>query len=186
MDGKTSNDYVAMQNLPLDSLVYNGPAQPTYFGALRNTFTWKQISLSFNISYKLGYYFRKPSLNYSNLFFSWNGSGDYAKRWQKPGDEANTYVPSLVYPDNSARDLFYQYADVLVLKGDNIRLEDVSLSYALTGEQWHAMPFKQVRLNLYAYNLGLLWTANAEHIDPYYVNVPRAGKSIALGMSIIF
>ncbi len=47
----------------LDSLKYNGPVQPTYFGALRNTFRLKKISFSFNISYKLGYAFRSQSVD---------------------------------------------------------------------------------------------------------------------------
>lgn len=186
LNGKASSDYVAMQNLPLDSLVYSGPVQPVYFGAMRNTFTWKQLSLSFNISYKLGYNFRKPSIDYSSLVNTWNGSGDYGKRWQQPGDELTTNVPSFVYPVDSDRDNFYRYSDVLVYKGDNIRFEDISISYDITKQQWHNMPFSSLRVNVYAYNLGLLWTANKEHIDPYYINIPKAGKSVAIGLNINF
>ncbi len=187
VSGKKSEDYATIfSSTPLDSMVYNGPVQPTYFGAVRNTFGWKQFSLSFNISYKLGYYFRRSSINYSALFSSWTGSGDYAKRWQQPGDEAHTNVPSLVYPANPIADAFYQYASVLVEKGDHLRLEDITLSYDLNKASMPKLPFAHVRLYAYAGNLWVLWTANKEHIDPYYNNVPSAGKTLSLGVNISF
>lgn len=174
--GKASNDYSALLQVPLDSMVYKGPLQPTVFGALRNTFTWHRFSLSFNISYKLGYYFRKPSVNYTSLFSSWNGSADYAKRWQKPGDENTTDVPSLTYPADNNRDQFYTYSEVLVEKADNIRLEDITAAYQ----------FSKIKLYVYAYNLGLLWSANKDRIDPYYINSPKTKASVTLGINISF
>ncbi|MHB1921120.1 MAG: SusC/RagA family TonB-linked outer membrane protein [Chitinophagaceae bacterium] len=185
--GKASTDYAGMaNNIPLDSMVYNGPVQPVDFGAFRNTFLWKGFSLSVNISFKAGYYFRMPSVVYSSLFSTWTGSGDYAKRWQKPGDEKTTHVPSMVYPNDPNRDLFYQNSQVLVEKGDNIRLEDITLSYLLSHQQWEKLPFQTIRLYLYAANLGLIWAANKEGLDPYYVNSPEAGKKISFGVHITF
>jgi len=187
LNGKSSNNWASITGqTPLDSMKYNGPAEPTYFGAIRNTFTYKQISLSANVSYKMGYYFRRPSINYYTLFSSWSGSGDYAKRWQKPGDEKTTYVPSLVYPANSYRDLFYDESTVLVEKAANIRLEDVTLSYDLGKEQWRSLPFTHVRFYIYASNLGMLWVANKDHIDPFYNNTPTTAKSFAFGANVIF
>ncbi|CAN5415413.1 SusC/RagA family TonB-linked outer membrane protein [soil metagenome] len=186
LHGKTSTDYNAITQQSIDSIQYHGPAQPVYFGAVRNSFQWKQFSFSFNISYKLGYYFRRPSVNYDNLFRSWNGHGDYALRWQQPGDEVHTNVPSIVYPANPQRDLFYQYASVLVDKADNIRLEDISMAYDIDKAQWKASPFKHLRLYAYTANLALLYTANKEHIDPYYNNTPADGKRFSLGINISF
>jgi len=186
-NGATSKDYSSIFNqTSLDSMVYNGPAQPVYYGAIRNIFSWKNLSLSFNISYKMRYYFRKPSINYSNLLYNWTGSGDYTLRWQKPGDEKNTNVPSFVYPVDVFRDFFYTYSNLLVERGDNIRLEDISLSYDLDKQKYHALPFNHVRFYLYASNLGLLWIANKEHIDPYYLNTPKQGKSLSVGLNVNF
>ncbi|QEC67924.1 SusC/RagA family TonB-linked outer membrane protein [Panacibacter ginsenosidivorans] len=184
--GKSSSDYNTIAQQSIDSITYNGSAQPMIFGAVRNSFTYKSISFSFNISYKLGYYFRVPSVNYSSLYSSWNGHSDYALRWQQPGDEAHTNVPSMVYPANTARDAFYQYSSVLVEKADNIRLEDISISYDMDKSRHRALPFAHIRLYAYASNLTLLWTANKQHIDPYYNNTPAAGKSFALGLNITF
>jgi hypothetical protein len=165
---------------------YNGSAQPLYFGAFRNTFNWHHISVSVNISYKGGYYLRRSSINYGSLYSSWTGDRDYALRWQKSGDEKKTIVPSRVYPINSARDDFFTNSEVLVEKGDNIRLEDVTLSYDLDRAQWSKLPFRNVRINLYASNLGIIWTANKLHLDPYAISVPGNGKVISLGLNIHF
>jgi hypothetical protein len=187
LNSKPSTDYVGISaNTPLDSMKYNGSAQPLYFGAFRNTFNWHHISVSVNISYKGGYYLRRSSINYGSLYSSWTGDRDYALRWQKSGDEKKTIVPSRVYPINSARDDFFTNSEVLVEKGDNIRLEDVTLSYDLDRAQWSKLPFRNVRINLYASNLGIIWTANKLHLDPYAINVPGNGKVISLGLNINF
>lgn len=74
INGQKSPDYASIiSKTTLDSMVYGGPVQPTVYGAFRNTFTWKRFSLSFNISYKLGYYFRRTSVNYYSLFNYWGG-----------------------------------------------------------------------------------------------------------------
>ena len=184
--GKPTTDYNAIAQQSIDSIMYNGPAQPVCYGAVRNTLQWKNITLSFNISYKLGYYFRRRSIDYSTLFGSWSGHADYALRWQQPGDEQNTSVPSMIYPSDPQRDNFYTYSSVLVEKADNIRLEDISISYDIDKSQWKALPFKHVRFYSYAANLAVLWTANSKQIDPYYNNIPAARKSFSLGLNISF
>ncbi|PWU01147.1 MAG: SusC/RagA family TonB-linked outer membrane protein [Bacteroidetes bacterium] len=186
IDGKATNDYVALAKLPLDSMTYNGPEQPQITAALRNSFQWNSFSLSFNISYKGGYYFRTVSVNYDNLFSSWTGSADFAKRWKNPGDELITHVPSMVYPSAPDRDAFYQYASVLVQKADNIRLEDIAISYEWDKSKWKSMPFQHLRLYCYASNLAVLWKASKYDVDPYFNNIPKEGKRISIGMDINF
>ena len=184
--GKPTTEYNSIAQQSIDSITYNGPAQPVCYGAVRNTLQWNNITLSFNISYKLGYYFRSQSIDYNTLFGSWSGHADYALRWQQPGDEQHTSVPSLLYPSDSQRDVFYNYSSVLVEKADNIRLEDISISYDIDKAQCKALPFKHVRLYGYAANLAVLWTANSKGIDPYYNNTPAARKSFSLGLNISF
>jgi hypothetical protein len=75
--GVVSTNYPAIiTSTKLDSMVYHGSIQPTVYGSLRNTVEWKNLSLSFIISYKGGYYFRAPSVNYSTLFNTWTGHAD--------------------------------------------------------------------------------------------------------------
>ena len=187
---KPSKDYAAIiyQTGP-DSMRYHGSATPVIFGAFRNSFMWKQWSLSVNISYKLNYYYRRPSINYQSLCTSWTGSSDYASRWQKPGDEIHTNVPAMVYTDYPQfydRDAFYNNSAVLVERGDHIRLEDINLGYNLERKQYKWLPFDLVHLYLYASNLGIIWRANKSGTDPYYLGTPHAGKNIAAGININF
>lgn len=187
LDGKISEDYSGMySSIPLDSMVYSGPSQPTVYGAIRNDIQYKQFSFSFNISYKLGYYFRTNSLVYADLFNSWNGHGDFAKRWQQPGDEKTTHVPAMIYPADDYRDFFYAYSEILVAKADAIRLEDVNVSYTLTKQEWKQMPAQQLKFFIYASGLSVLWKANNVGIDPYYNNTARDRKRIAFGLNINF
>ena len=187
INGKQSEDYSALYSgTAIDSAKYNGSAEPTIFGAVRNEISYKNFSLSINISYKLGYYFRTASVNYGSFLSNWNGSGDFAKRWQQPGDEKTTHVPSLIYPVDYLRDYFYANTDVLVSKADNIRLEDVNLSYSLNRKAIRKLPAQQVRLFIYASNLAVIWKANKDGIDPYYNNIPSQRRSVAVGLNIIF
>ncbi|MFT4023978.1 MAG: SusC/RagA family TonB-linked outer membrane protein, partial [Flavihumibacter sp.] len=147
LDGKKSSDYAGIiNNTPLDSMAYLASIQPTHYGALRNNFEWNGLSLSFNISFKAGYAFRRQALSYSMLFSTWNGHGEYARRWQQPGDEKNTVVPSLAYPVDGARDNLYQYSTVNALRGDHIRWEDISLSYDFSRLLAAKIPVRSLRL----------------------------------------
>lgn len=185
--GHPSSDYATIVGkTPLDSMVYKGTINPQLFGALNNSLGWKNFSLSWIISYKARYYFRRPSVSYSSLFSTWSGHSDYALRWQQPGDEAFTSVPSLVYPANTNRDRFYTTSEILVEKADHLRLEDISLAYEWSRAASSRFPVQKARLFVYAQNLGTLWTANKKGIDPYYITTPQPGKSISFGINITF
>jgi TonB-linked SusC/RagA family outer membrane protein len=168
--GQVSSDYTALTgaNTRMADLVYSGPAFPTVFGNVGNTLSYKGISLTARITYKLGYSFGRSSINYSNLFNSGVGHSDYAMRWQKQGDELTTNVPSLVYPAVARRDAFYNNSEILVEKGDHIRLAYLSLSYELKKEQLGKLPFRSVQLQGNVSNLGMIWRENKLGIDPDY------------------
>jgi TonB-linked SusC/RagA family outer membrane protein len=175
LDGKLSKDYGSIYNSTnLSNLEYVGPATPTKFGSLRNDFSWKQFSLSVNITYKLGYYFRRPSINYSQLFSDSPNSAympdaEFSNRWQNPGDQSRTNVPAMIYPDNPLRDQAYQYSSILIDNADNIRLQDISLGYDIGKKQFPKLPFSNIRIYAYINNIAILWKANKDGIDPDYL-----------------
>jgi hypothetical protein len=192
INGKKSIDYDVLENSSdSGNIVYSGPQTPTLFGGLTNTFSYKHISLYFNIIYRMGYYFIKPSVNYYNIFYtSTAGSKDFEKRWQKPGDENTTTVPSMTFPANQQRDQFYQYSSIQADKGDFIRLQDIQLSYDLNRAAIDNLPFENVRLYVYASNIGNLWKANKDGIDPYNaasgtIGIPLS-RTYSVGMKIDF
>ena len=185
-----SKDYSSILNSSdLTNLVYKGPQNPPYFGSWRNSFYWKHWGLSFNILYKFGYTFRRNSISYYNLFDGQSaGHPDYERRWRKPGDEKYTNVPSMIYPDppNSSRDNFYAYSETLIEKGDHIRLQDLQFSYDLTRKSVPRLPVQAIRIYCYANNIGILWKANHQGIDPDYVNSIPIPRTLALGIKADF
>lgn len=179
LNGLVSKDYAAILAAATpQSLIYHGPSRPTLFGALRNTFTYGNWSLSANISYKLGYYFRRSSIRYGNDYGLAGQSGDYALRWQQPGDENRTVVPSLPAAPDNRRDQFYTYSSSLVERGDHIRLQDVRLTWSL--------PKYKIQVYTYAANLGILWRANHAGLDPDFANTYPMPRTIAGGLRFTY
>ena len=188
LNGKISTDYTSIMNSTNRSdLVYNGSATPTSFGSLRNTFSYKAFNASINITYKLGYYFRRSSLNNGTLYSAspYNYQmADYNNRWQKPGDELHTNVPALVYPDDINRDDLYTYSNALVVNGGNVRLQDFRLGYTIAKTPF--LPFRNLNLFAFINNIGILWRANKYHIDPDYPTSIPAVRTIAIGLKADF
>lgn len=186
VEGLPSQDYEAI-NLKgtVDDLVFHGSALSEYYGGFRNTVTWRGFSLSANITYRAGYFFRRNTIDYSTLLSANGivGHGDFDARWQAPGDERKTTVPSMIYPANYQRDEFYKNSEVTVEKGDHVRLQDLNFSYIMTDRQ--GLPFKQVKLTLYARNLGMIWRSNKYNLDPDVREIPMP-KSLALGLNVNF
>ncbi|WEK36481.1 MAG: SusC/RagA family TonB-linked outer membrane protein [Candidatus Pseudobacter hemicellulosilyticus] len=182
-NNKISNDYQSILNDSIQNQLFHGSAIPLCFGFLRNTISWKGFSISANITYRLKYYFRKPTVNYSSLIQTWNGHSDYSRRWQNPGDERYTSVPSFIYPLNTERDLFYQLSSINVLRADNVKLQDIRFQYSLEGTNSSSF-LKNAQVFVYANNLNLiLWRKENSSYDPDF----SGGNSIrALPTSRLF
>jgi TonB-linked SusC/RagA family outer membrane protein len=189
LNGSISKDYTAIESSDYSTLKYIGSALPTHFGSIGNTVSWRNFSITARVTYKLGYYFRSRTIQYSSLFDYGSGHSDFALRWQKPGDEKITNVPSLVYPTSAERDIFYSSSEAFVEKGDHVRLQYVTLGYELNKDNWKGNPFKSLQIYLNANNLGIIWRANKKGIDPdYYTSdtVLPPSKNIAIGVKASF
>lgn len=186
LNGMPSTSYAEMvQNLtndPEKNLIYHGTALPKYFGALRNSINYKGIALSFNITYRFDYYFRRNSIMYSGLYSSYDGHGDYYNRWQKPGDEKYTSVPALLYPANNLADNYYKNSAALIDKGDNIRLQDIRMGYTFKPEILRNLHISTLNLFAYMNNVALIWRANKDHVDPDFP-FTKPIRTIALGLN---
>lgn len=185
-DGQIGNYSQIVSSLPPEKLEYNGPAQPVFFGGWSNSFTWKGFSLSTSFTYKFGYKFRRSSVNYYMLGSeasrsSWHA--DYAKRWQKPGDELLTNVPRADYNWDQYRDPAYLGANILVENAAHIRWKDATLSYELPARLLRNMPIKHVQFYVFVDNIGIAWRANKLGIDPDFVPLPY---SVYLPMATTF
>lgn len=181
LEKELSKDYAKLNVQPLDDLIYHGSAVPLYFGFVNNTFRYKNASVFVNVAFRAGHYFRKSTVVYGALLNSWDTNSDYEKRWQKPGDEDNTTVPSINFPMNASRDLFYKLSSANVEKGDVIRLQQISFSYDFVNIL--RIPKVEARVNVN--NLGVIWRANKSGVDPDFLGIPPA-KTFTLGFKIDF
>jgi TonB-linked SusC/RagA family outer membrane protein len=186
INGTISKDYLNLYyNSKLGDVVYSGSALPTKFGSIGNTFNYKNAFLSFVVTYKLGYYFKRRSIDYYSLFANGQGNSDFSLRWQKPGDELHTVVPSLVYPAVIERDGFYQGSESLVEKGDHLRFQYITAGYEFNRTNFPRLPVKSFQLFANVSNLGIIWAANNYHIDPdyyYSYNTLKPPLTVAIGI----
>lgn len=179
------NTVMTGTNTKPEDLVYNGRLNPTVFGSVLNTFNLGRLQVSLNITYKLGYYFRRNSVDYNSALTKGSIHADYLLRWQKPGDEQFTSVPSLTVGGISNRTNFYNTSSILVEKGDHIRLNDIRLSYSFDRSNIKKLPLSQVQLYAYVANIGILWRANRYGLDPDNSNGPqRPQRSFAIGLNM--
>jgi TonB-linked SusC/RagA family outer membrane protein len=181
----SNNAYSMIASEPLTNAQYFGSAVPVYYGSVRNTVRYGPLSLSANILFKLGYFFRRPSsdvVNYSSLLSPINQylqGAEYSKRWQKPGDELFTNVPSMSYPANRFADLFYQNSTINILKADHARLQEINISYSLNKKNRF---IKNPRIYVNVSNLGIIWRANKLSLDPDINDFPNP-KTYSFGFS---
>jgi hypothetical protein len=142
------------------------------------------------VSYSLNYYAKKSTISYFGLINGNSGHADYALRWQQPGDEERTTVPSFVYPlSNTRRDDFYANSSVNVVRADNIRLQSIRLAYKLVPAMKKKQMFEQADVYVVADNIGFIWRAAGDINDPAISGgtgtYPRL-RSIAMGVNFVF
>jgi hypothetical protein len=167
LNGQASSDYDAiLNNTRVEDLVFTGNMLPTVSGSLTNAISWKKFTITACVIYKLGYVFRRTSIDYEQLTKGLVGHGDYYKRWKNKGNERYTTVPSLPSPLKSGQALFYNSSSDLTTKGDHARLKTLSLSYDLQEAKIGNGAFKHIQLYATLNDVGIVWKANKEGIDP--------------------
>ncbi|WP_185974270.1 SusC/RagA family TonB-linked outer membrane protein [Litoribacter populi] len=186
INNEPSTNYAGIfSNTQPEDLIYHGPGRPTNFGSVRNDFSFGNFSLSVNVSYRLGYYFRRPTVDYMALLQGRITHEDFARRWTEPGDELITNVPSMPTTLNNNRQAFYNVSEVRIEKGDHVRLQDVRLSYTIGKEKLKTLPFRRLEVYGYANNLGILWKETDAVADPDF-RTSRALRSFSMGARIEF
>ncbi len=169
--GAVSNNYAALTGTGISTsdLEFSGSAIPQIFGSLTNTLSWRRLELTFTISGKFRYFFRRKPLSYGDLFGTDKKStADYSKRWQQPVTSSSPIYLHYFTPGDSNRDYFYSNSSTLVEKGDHIRLQFINLSYRFIFHDRKKMPASRAQVFLNGSNLGILWRANDRGIDPDY------------------
>lgn len=174
----------AFVSLKPEDRVYSGRTTAPYFGGFLNNLRYKNFELFTRITYNLGHKFLIRNINSSNYPNGQFSSGllstsqALVNRWRKPGDEAITDVPGLSGTNFNSVERYIN-SDINVRDAGNIRFQQVSLSYKIPQHVLKNLPYiKSINIGLAVSNLGMLWVANKEGIDPAYqmtetfVNLP--------------
>ncbi|MNX84842.1 hypothetical protein D3C86_1166570 [compost metagenome] len=161
---------------------YSGRSNSPWFGSFGTSFNYKRFDLGFQFQFALGGVFRKPSLgNYQNYMVGRNG--DLANRWKKPGDEQFTNVPAFLLngetTNYSASAQRYTESDFLIRSRSNLSLSQVHLTYSLSPRLVSKIGLKGANVSAVCRNLGLIWTANKEGLDPNYLHVTGSNYQLS-------
>lgn len=153
---------------------YSGRTTSPWYGSFSNSFQYKQWELNVQFMYALGGVFRKPSIvsigfsNTTNL----GRSGDLDQRWRQPGDEAFTNVPGLVFGANTSYNqsvLRYNESNYLIRSRSNVKLQQIMLTYSVPTKLLAKIGVRGLNFSAVARNLGMVWAANKEKMDPDYL-----------------
>lgn len=178
-DGAVVDSSSPSDQLPTElGLEVTKPFVAPIFGGFQNVITYKQFTLSSLITYKFGHIFQEvlayknPRNTSANVFHK-----DVENRWQNPGDEEITNIPS--YTENFSfvdSDLFTN-SNLFIHDASYVRLRDVTLGYSLNDNAVEKIGFQSVNLSFQVRNLGLIWKANDVDIDPE--SVPFSGSGFS-------
>jgi TonB-linked SusC/RagA family outer membrane protein len=169
-DGKATTQ-ISLQDNDLSYLKYEGPVDPTFAGGFYNQFSYKGFSISALIGFSAGNVLRlKPTVtsSYDDLTAL---SRDVLNRWVMPGDEQFTSIPAILDPLSAAKIVsssgtvvdirypynLYNYSTERVVKGDYIKLRQVSLTYNLPKSFYSKLRMSNASLSLVGNNIWLLY-----------------------------
>lgn len=164
-------------NTSKKQLRYMGRSTSPYFGGFSNTVQYKNFTLIARVTYNMGHVFRKADITGSYPTGTSNGSAtgylsnskSLVNRWRQPGDEAYTNVPGLTKTNSNSVD-WYRFSDLNVFDASNIRLQQITLGYTLPQTAISKLKvFRSITANATVSNLGIIWRANKEGIDPDYI-----------------
>ena len=140
---------------------------PKVSGGLMNTFNYKFIDLSFNLSYSLGghsYDNGMYAIQDDGYYYQYNKSTELRRRWQEPGDI--TDVPRFVYGQEYGG---YWNSSRGIHSTDHLRLKNLTLGISAPKEWLKNIGISNLRIFFSGTNL-LTWAAYDQY-DPELTGV---------------
>lgn len=159
----------------------SGKREPDITGSISNTFTYKQWRLGITLLYNFGAKTRLFRLFDNNGSYSsdQNVNRDLLSRWQKPGDENTTNIPSIIGSGNPHYYYYsshwgngnqnavwrsgavvngdyytmYDYSSARVVSADYVKLSTLSLTYEFNEKQLSKLGLQRLALTASGYNL---------------------------------
>lgn len=147
----------------VNAIVYSGTTVPVHSGSFSNVVRWKGLEFSAMITFVFGHKVRDyitPTISMTSGRIISTGK-DIMNAWTKPGDEAYTDVPRLLFSNdvdnyNSYRNDLYRYSDLFIYNASNIRLRDIGVSYMLPSQISRQACLKLVKLRFSVENVATI------------------------------
>lgn len=199
LENKTLEETVLM------TMKKSGQRDPVFSGNFSNTFTYKKLSLSMNMSYSLGSKVRLFAL-YSPVIegiqAETNVRKEFLNRWMTPGDEKYTNIPVILSPSdpdyqkysshfsagatsethiqNFATSVWdmYDKSDIRVVSGNYLKCSSMSLRYTLDSKWLKSTPFTSLSLSLNAMNLFTISAKELKGQDPSQAGFDKPNLSV--------
>lgn len=160
-----------------DGLAYSGVMNPKTQMGFTNTFSYNRFTLSGLFIGSFGNVMRLRNMsNGSYLGFpdpTQNMSKEWANRWQQPGDEVHTNIPVLEVANDAAltavapaNGRMFDNSDLRTVKGDFVRLQNLSLSYDYFTPRLRALGIQNIRMMLQGNNLYVWKNDQLKGQDP--------------------
>ena len=175
---------------------YMGTTQPPWSGGLSNNFNYKSFGLSFNAVFNLGYVMRRDVNNFysgrlsaqAQTFTTENINPEFLNRWQKPGDETITSIPSFVANSTTSaarRSLnYYTLSDINVTSASFVKMRDITFTYSLSQSFVKKINVDGITIRAQVSNV-MLWKANNYGIDPEFQYAFNGARFLPTGQNAI-
>ena len=186
---------------PTTYLVYSGQRDPFFTGGLNLSLRYKSLTLSTSFSLLLGGKKRlaSPYEQFGNRYFmpepDVNVNRDLLDRWQKPGDELHTIIPSLpgqnqVYialPNGETEYPIYVWedSDAMVVNASFLRCQQIGLSWNINPGKLEKVGVSNLLLSANVNNIFVIASKRFNGFNPEVQNsiMPR---TFSLGINIGF
>lgn len=173
-------------------LEHSGTRVPTLQGGISNSFSYKGVTLAFNLAYSLGSKIRLLKM-YSNVASS-NGTiapqplenvrKEMSDRWRYPGDEARTNIPGILSGEdfrtsmqpswNNEKEYWefsniwemYDNSNARVVSGNYLKLQSLSLRYQFTDDFCRKLFLKSAYVGVACTNLFMVCNKKLKGQDP--------------------
>lgn len=185
---------------PSSYLVYSGQASPDFSGGLSFNFRYKALSVSSSFALILGGKKRLPNpyANFSNgtklPMAEYNVSKTLNRRWQKPGDELTTDIPSInvsngtsvTLPDgiNSSYPIsMWAYSSAMVVDASFLRCRSIDVSWRFNERLLQKLNIKSLKVSATVNNVFVITSDRFNGFDPE-LNESVMPKAFSFGFAM--
>ncbi|MFT3932471.1 MAG: SusC/RagA family TonB-linked outer membrane protein [Chitinophagaceae bacterium] len=172
--------YNNLQSLNTSNLQYEGPSDPTITGGWFNNFRYKDFSLSVLVTFQAGNKIRLTPI-YGSYYSDLDAlPNEFKKRYELPGDDKLTNIPSVLMYQPAGYNLQqqssypysnYNFSHDRVADGGFVRMKAITLNYMIPSALITKYGLKSGSVSVTANNLFLIYADSRLHgQDPEFFN----------------